>query len=368
MTSGRIAINGTVSHSRTDGMTTFTRELIEGLLRLDQTRRWMVFSNCQKVCGLDPGRVVRVSPSTSPERGFAGHASRIAWQQVGLLGRLRERGVGLLYSTAPEGILRPGRLAQVVTIHDTLPLRFPQFFPRMKYYYRHVLPILLRACAAVVCVSEATRRDVLNRFAVREERVHVVHEGVRHDLFRPTSAARPGRYLLYLGSTRPHKNVERALEAYAMLGRDDLRFVLAGYADPRFAPSIDHTIRKFDLTGRVDVLGHVPAERLPDLYAGATAFVFPTLHEGFGLPPLEAMACGCPVAASDVPAVREVCGDAPLYFDPLRPESIADAIRRLIEDQTVRQAASERGLARSRRFSWDRTARETAAILEGLAR
>ena len=157
---------------------------------------------------------------------------------------------------------------------------------------------------------------------------------------------------------RPYKNLERSLEAFALLNLKEYKFVIGGKKDPRFFPRVRKKVDALSLKDRVVFLDYVPEENLPHLYSEAAAFVFPSLYEGFGLPPLEAMACGCPVVVSNTASLPEVCGNAAYYVDPYDVENIAEGIYKVIMNQTLRQNLIKKGLERAKFFSWEKSAEE----------
>jgi alpha-1,3-rhamnosyl/mannosyltransferase len=170
----------------------------------------------------------------------------------------------------------------------------------------------------------------------------------------------PERYLLYVGSNKPHKNLPALVDAYARLG-DTPPLLLAGTQDPRY-PQVGRRVEQLGLENRVRILGAIPEEDLPALYGNALALVFPSLYEGFGLPPLEAMACGAPVACSDIPSLREAAGQAALWFDPSSPDSIASALEKILDDQELRAALRASGLRRAAELTWDLAAQKTLDV------
>jgi glycosyltransferase involved in cell wall biosynthesis len=237
------------------------------------------------------------------------------------------------------------------TIHDLQHEAFPQFFSRPQLTYRrHLYGRSVRASRLVVAVSEHVGDDLAERLGYPRDRVRVIYHGVDHDRFRPNGRAREP-FLLYPANWWPHKNHELLLEAFAPVRaeRPDLRLVLTGAGHPGGLPD------------GVSSLGRVSDDRLADLYQSAAALVFPSLYEGFGLPPLEAMACGCPVAASRAGALPEVCGEAAVYFDPMSVEDIA----RGIGDVLDRPPAG--GVERAAHFTWEEFARRHDAVYGELA-
>jgi glycosyltransferase involved in cell wall biosynthesis len=238
------------------------------------------------------------------------------------------------------------------TIHDLQHEAYPQFFSRPQLTYRrHVYGRSVRSSRIVITVSEHVRDDLVERFGYPVERVRVIHHGVDHERFTPGAGSAREPFLLYPANWWPHKNHELLLEAFASVRRErpELRLVLTGSDHPAALPD------------GVTSLGRVSDDRLVGLYRSAAALVFPSLYEGFGLPPLEAMACGCPVAVSRVASLPEVCGDAAVYFDPTSAETIAQGIVEVLD----RPAAG--GPEQAARFTWEGFAHRHDAVYRELA-
>jgi glycosyltransferase involved in cell wall biosynthesis len=232
---------------------------------------------------------------------------------------------------------------------------FPQFFSRAERGYRRVAyRAAVRESRCVIAISEHVKETIVERLGVPPERVRVIHLGIDLERLRPSDMPREP-FLLYPANGWPHKNHLRLLEAFGLLRRErpELWLVLTG-SGLEHLPAIDG----------VHVRGHVPGEELLGLYRTASALVFPSLYEGFGLPPLEAMASGCPVASSDAGALPEVLADAPAYFDPIDPEEIAAAVSRVLKDP---RPFTEAGLVRAREFTWDACARKHDDVYEELS-
>jgi glycosyltransferase involved in cell wall biosynthesis len=290
---------------------------------------------------------------------------RQQWAVPRVLGRL---GVTVYHSPYYLMPYRPG-VPTVLTCHDLIPVVRPNDFTatqRMIYWMAHVLA--LHAASTVLAVSEASRLDLMRYFGVAPERIVVTPEAA-DARFCPQSAdslaaARrehglPESYALYVGSNKPHKNLVGLVEAWAGIGGGarGTRLVIAGHWDPRY-PQARQRSEQLGLTN-VDFLGPVADEDLPTLYAGALIFVFPSLYEGFGLPVLEAMACGTPVICSNNSSLPEVTGEAALLIDPLNTAELTQAMGQLVAESTLRQQMSEKGLAQAARFSWRATALAT---------
>jgi glycosyltransferase involved in cell wall biosynthesis len=229
------------------------------------------------------------------------------------------------------------------TLHDLQHDYYPQFFSRAELAYRRlVYGWTLRKSRIVIVISDHARQTLIERHGLNPERVRSIHEGVDNERFSPDGRPRDP-FLLYPANRWPHKNHERLFQAFAIVRRErpELRLVLTGSG---------HEGRP--LPDGVDSRGRVSDDELIELYRSAASLVFPSLYEGFGLPPLEAMACGCPVAVANATSLPEVCGDAAEYFDPFSPEDIAAAVLRALSG-----SRAEQGLARAAEFSWDACAR-----------
>jgi len=260
----------------------------------------------------------------------------------------------------------------VITVHDLSWMRYPETHPadRVRWLER-AMPRAIERAAAVLVDSEFTRQEVLSTFGLPPARVHAVHLGVASS-FRPLEARDTsrslqrmglahGEYVLTLGTIEPRKNLAHVLEAYAALPapvRNRYALVVAGERGWR-AERLERQLRDLAERSNVVVLGQVPAADLPSLYAGAAAFVFPSFYEGFGLPPLEAMACGVPVLVSDRASLPEVAGDAAVIIDPERPDLTAHGIEAILADPVMRAEMIARGTRRAATFTWEACAMKT---------
>jgi len=265
-------------------------------------------------------------------------------------GRLRARLAGSDVVHYPLTLrLPPVSRPTVTSLLDVQHLDLPQMFSRAERAFRAVAwARSVRSSDRVIVISEFVRDRAVAKLGLDPELIRVIHLGVDHERLGPGSAPRED-FLLYPARRWPHKNHDRLFAAFALLRRDrpDLRLVLTGGGD--FS----------DVPEGVEARGHVTTAEVDDLMRRAAALVFPSLYEGFGLPPLEAMACGCPVASSDAGSLPEVVGDAARLFDPFRPEAIAEAVEDVLRDP---DEWSRRGLERASLFSWARTAREHEAV------
>lgn len=262
------------------------------------------------------------------------------------------------------------RIPCVVTVHDMIVEKFRDLFLDADAdAERSAKMASIRLAGQIVADSQQTKTDLCEISNIPEERVHVVYLGVDHDVFYPDGAASSGHlsceysiaepYLFYVGGRWPHKNFMRLVEAYTDSSlREDLVLVVAG---SRWTNTERMLLKKHGIKARVRLVSSPSTAAIRLLYQNATVFVCPSLYEGFGLPILEAMACGAPVAASRVSSIPEVAGDAAVYFDPYDTGDMARAIESLL-NRSVAEDYRQRGLRRAQEFSWDRTAVQTAEV------
>jgi glycosyltransferase involved in cell wall biosynthesis len=265
--------------------------------------------------------------------------------------------------------------SSVVTIHDLIPLVFPSSMPSKlgRFYYQKVNSKVAKKTKIIIAVSNSTKKDLLEQFDVPEEKIRVIYNGVAEsfdvienetllDEVKKKYKIR-SKVLLSVGNPKPHKDWLGLIEAFARLGSEaqDYQLVLVGSRDPRY-PKIDQLIKKLHLEDRVVITGFVKESDMPLLYNSADVFIFPSLYEGFGLPVLEAMACGTPVLCSNFSSLPEVAGDATLMFDPNDKNSLIEGIENLLSDEKLKKDLSEKGLKRAKLFSWEKTAQQTLEV------
>ncbi|HXW06291.1 MAG TPA: glycosyltransferase family 1 protein [Vicinamibacterales bacterium] len=364
----RIAIDA--RKLRDFGIGTYLRNLLRHLSRLDQTTEYVVLCrqtehDLRQELGDNFRTVVERSPNYSIR------------EQVTVPLDLRRERVDLFH--APHYVLPPlVPCRSVVTIHDCIHLRFPQYLPsRLGYAYaRSSLWVATHRSSRIMTVSETSKRDILRYFRVPESKIDVIYNAIDERFGQTPDPEEVERvreryqlndpFVLYAGNIKPHKNIERLIEAFHSLkqhGFDDVKLLVIGDEISKYA-TLRRAVHRHKLHKHVRFFGFVADRTLAILYRLAAVFVFPSLYEGFGLPPLEAMASGTPVITSNVSSLPEVVGDAALLIDPYEPEAIADAIRRVLTDETLRADLRARGLARVRHFSWERSIRRVREIYD----
>lgn len=257
----------------------------------------------------------------------------------------------------------------LVTIHDVFHLAMPELVGGLhkRMYANWMYGSAVRKADAIIAISEFTKNELARLVKAPAQKVHVIHNGVDEAWFHIAKgqSLRPRPYLLYAGNIKPHKNLRRLLEAFRLIqDKVSQDLVLTGQIEG-FLTGDDEVKRMAEsLGGRVALVGTMALPELQRYFVNADALIFPSLYEGFGLPPLEAMACGCPVAASKAASIPEVCGDAALYFDPLDVKDMADKMVRVLQDQGLRGELTRKGSSRARGFSWDACVGQTNAVMD----
>ena len=369
-------------HVRDFGFGTYIRNLLSGFARLGAPDEFNLIvrpGDEEELAGLPPN--FRIVPYSRPDTGLS--------EQVAFPWFVRSFHADLSHiplNVVPAAMPKP----YLVTVHDLSSLLFeplPGWRQDLRLY--RMRRGLMRA-ARVIAVSDSTRHDVEQLLGVPSARVQRIH-GAPDPMFVPAPGAETATaeerlrvlerydihypFLLYAGTIRPHKNIPRLVEAFALLRGEleghptynDLRLVIIGDVISRY-PAVRRAVIQSRVESTVRFLGFVPSETLRVLYAAAEAFVFPSLYEGFGMPPLEAMAAGTPVVASNVTSLPEVVGDAARLVSPENVFEIARGIRDVLLDQELRESLRQRGRERVQLFHWERTAKETLEIYYEMAR
>lgn len=364
----RIAIDYTAALDQGGGIGRYTRELIGAIAALDTDLQFRLFAMGRKHDDMPP----------TPSDNFTWRVSRISYDWFARLWHRAqlplpvEHWVGdiQLYH-ATDFTLPPTRksTSTILTVHDLSFVRAPETATKgLREYLNRVVPSSIDRANHVLADSESTRRDIMDLYGTTPDKVSVLYSGV-NGRFKPVAdegelqRAREkyglgsSDFIFSLGTVQPRKNYGRLAEAFHRLDRPDLLLVIAGgkgWLEDAFYQKID----ELGLQDRIRLIGFADDADLPVLYSTAKIFVFPALYEGFGLPPLEAMACGTPVVTSSVSSLPEVVGDAGIQVDPYNIDAIAEAIDKLLRDTDLITEYVTRGFERAKLFSWEQSARQ----------
>jgi glycosyltransferase involved in cell wall biosynthesis len=350
------------------GIGTYLRNLLRGLANIDRDTEYVLLCRPGDV---EVAKSLGENFRAVPER--SGHYS--IREQIAIPMAVRRERADVFH--APHYVLpalTPGRT--VVTIHDCIHLMFPQYLRnRLAYpYARASMWTAAHKSNRVFTVSEQSKRDILKFFNISPDKIVVTPNAIDDRFSSPPSDELMTQtreryqlshaYVLYVGNIKPHKNLDRLVEAFHLVrnqGRPELELVIIGHEISQIQ-SLRRAVHKYQLHRYVRFIGHVPDKTLAVFYRLASVFVFPSLYEGFGLPPLEAMASGTPVVTSNVSSLPEVVGDAAVLVDPYSAQAIADGIIRVLHSSHLRNDLRTRGLARVREYSWARSVQRVREV------
>jgi len=353
------------------GVGTYVRNLVEQLARIDHATEYVL------VCKPDDVKLSdRLGPNFRAVADSSGQYS--VREQISIPAHLFRTSPHLFHT--PHYVLpalTPCR--SIVTIHDCIHLIFPQYLQGRiaRIYARSAFWTTIHRANRILTVSEASKRDILRFFPIAPEKVTVVYNAIANHFYDEPSEEKMAqvreryqlheRFVMYAGNVKPHKNLKRLIEAFALLRQkstyDDLQLLITGSEISRYAP-LRRAVHHYNLHKHVRFLGYQPEQTLAVLYRLAEVFVFPSLYEGFGLPPLEAMASGTPVVVSNASSLPEVVGDAGVLIDPYDVTSIADGIRQVLDDSALRDSLKTLGIARARLFSWPASVKRIRGIYQ----
>lgn len=309
---------------------------------------------------LVPDEKLKIEADPSFELKVIGKKHGHLWEQIDLPKYLKSIGSPPLLnlcSTAPLFYRN-----QIVTHHDITYKRYPESFSRQfRYIYNLIIPIMLKNSRKIITVSEFSKGEIAKAFNVEKEKISVVYNA-SSDKFKTTDSDRQEKYLLAVSSPNYHKNFHGMLKAFAMLDdKIDIKLKIIGRSADNFNKQMYASAENTNLN--IEFLGRVDDLELVKLYQNATAFVFPSFYEGFGIPPLEAQSCGCPVIASSSASIPEVLGTSALYFDPYKIDEIATAMETIVCNDSVREELIRLGFENTRRFSWGKSAQAVDKII-----
>ena len=351
-----LLINLAVLFDRPTGIAVYAQNIIRSLHDLQPT-----LLSARSFPGFEQYAIAR---NMTPDYGSKGHFKRLWWTQFQLPKIYRQLQAELIYSPIPEAPLY-SKSRYIVMCHDLIPLRFPRRTSPLTNYFRYVVPLVLQQAEHIICNSQATAKDLITYYDIPAAKITPILLGYDATHFYPrevNSDSQP--YFLYLGRQDPYKNLKGLLNAFAAMPRQDLHLAIAGSADPRFTPQLQQQATELGIGDRVKWLDYLSYQELPLVISQAIALVFPTFWEGFGLPVLEAMACGTPVITSNLASLPEIVEDAAILVNPYDTREITSAMFELAQDDKMRSQLSQLGIQQARKFSWAKTGVETKEVLQ----
>tara|TARA_B100000700_G_C15009899_1_gene840375 strand:+ start:51 stop:2060 length:2010 start_codon:yes stop_codon:yes gene_type:complete len=353
----KIGLNGLLIHDYPTGLSRYSYELISRLMK-NTFNKTIAYSTSEILNNEFPNSTTSSVPPFRYPANFRSNSIRLSWEQIGLRYACYRDKLDLIYSPIAEGVLFP-KTPQIITVHDLLPFHYPSLLPRWVPYYEYFLPSLIKGCSSIVCVSEFTRNEVLERYPkINKEKIEVIHGGVNLERFKPCNSGIVKEkynlkdYILCVGEIRPYKNLTAVFRAIN-LWKDGPILAISGKIFGEHKKKLEELANSLNIENRIRWLGYVPDELLPNLYSEAIAFIFPSLYEGFGLPILESMACGCPTISSNRASLPEIGGDAAHFFDPVDLGDISESIKLVCENSNYRKKLATYGPKYAQKFSWD---------------
>lgn len=341
--------------SKKTGTENYSYQLLTALAKIDRNNQYIVYIRTQ-------GQAFQGWPSNFRFRQI--NWPRL-WTQAGLAMRTFKDKLDVLFVPAHTlPLIRKPGLKTVVTVHDLGSEYLPSMHQvKQRIYLALMQRYQLKSASKIIAVSNATKKDLVNRIGISPQKITVIYEGFDKQLFKPSFNPQPKNYFLFVGTVQPRKNLERVIKAFASyLHGNKGQFVIAG-SKGWLSDGIYQLPKKLGIENQVKFLGYVADKDLPALYSGAKALLFPSLFEGFGLPILEAQACGCPVITSNISSMPEVAGRGAILVDPYNIEDIVKGMKR-VKGKGEREKLIEQGFKNVKRFSWEKSARETLKVLE----
>ncbi len=365
----RIGVNALfLVPGRVGGTEIYLKSLLASLASIDSKNEYLVFTNRETGGRLVKGSNIRIEPQAIHG---ANRPKRIFWEQLHLPRAVVRGGVDVLLN---PGFTSPLRCPcpSVTVFHDLQHKRHPEYFRWWELpFWRLFLYQSAMTSDALIAVSEATREDLVRYYPAAQGKVSVIPHGVEEQFFeigRQRRQREPEPYILCVSTLHPHKNIDRLIRAFALFRceRREFRLVVTGMRG-HHAGQLERLVSRLGIEEAVQLTGWIPRAGLHDLYLRASAFVYPSRFEGFGLPVLEALAAGIPTACSSIPPLREVAAEAALLFNPDDEGAVTGALRTIIADDALRGRLAREGPERAARFSWATSASETLKLLEATA-
>lgn len=348
----KIVINSSILNENPTGLGVYTKNVIEKIYKLNDKIEILSPVDIKEI------KVKKINRYVSPNYKKLGGACRFLWTQLVIPFKVKKDDI--LYHPF-QYISFFARSKQIITIHDFIPLYYPEIAKHQYKYYKYIMPILLKKAYKIVCISENTKKDLLKFYNVDEDKVKVIYNGYDNKLFNTKNVSKDVlkkyninyKYMIMIGASYPHKNLEIAIEALKNI-KEDFKLVIVG-KDSSYILKLKALARKLNVEEKVNFVGYVADEDLPSLYYYSKAFIYTTLYEGFGLPILEAMACGTVVLCSDNSSLPEVYGDAALVFENNNSKSLEEKMNLILKNEEIRQALIKKSFENVKRFSWEKT-------------
>ncbi len=367
----RVGFDITAIPRAKSGVGFYVLNLLKALAEIDRENEYYIFSKKEDQLLVDfDTNSFNIIPCSTSNRLL-----RLGWEQI-LLPRHISRHKLKVFHSPHYTVPLKSKIPVVTTIHDMTFFTHPDVHEKSKViFFQQMIPLATRRADAVIAVSENTKKDAMKFLDLPENKIHVVYEGVDTRLYKPLKQDRQSSlikeryglrkdFILFVGTLEPRKNIDGVIRAFWQVTKEtegQYNLVVTGTKGWNYQ-SIFALVQELNLQENVQFTGYVPEEDLPHLFNAATVFVYPSFYEGFGIPPLEAMACGTPVVASNVSSLPEVVGDGGLLVDPYKVDEIAESILRILTHEDLRGELARKGRERAQLFTWQGAAQKTVDI------
>ncbi|WP_139691861.1 glycosyltransferase family 4 protein [Sporolactobacillus terrae] len=369
----KIGINATILDDKPTGLGIFTLNIINKLADgLDEKDEVVIYTSVPSYFKNLNVTVRKVTDFVQPKNGKKAGLIRFLWTQFIFPILFYRDKCDIIYSTTHHGNLFLTK-KQVLTIHDLLPIKFPNQYRLQNLYFKTIVPHLIKKSPFLFTVSDNTRKDIVDYYHYGKDKIGVIYNSFDKEHFyhhdEESFKERFGDYLLFLGASYSHKNVERTIKAflnYKAHSENQINLLIVNREND-YLDSVKNKFRSNKIfLETVKFVDYVSYNELPILYSNAVALIYTSMYEGFGIPPLEAMACGCPVVASNNSSIPEVCGNHALYIDPYDEMSIFQGMKQIVENQDLRKDLSTQGYAQTAKFDWAQSAQNLYCDLNKL--
>lgn len=368
----KIAIDCRAIGKKRTGDEVYVKHLVFQLAKNDHRNNYFLLFDRKNVSEKDIGfslpphfKIVTILP-----------AHKLLWTMYSVPRWLRKHHVDVLHVQYITPFWLPRNIKVITTIHDVSWKFYPEYIKKSDLFFLNTLiPLSLARASRIITVSETSRRDIIKIYNIAERKVVSIYNGVGEEFVKPSQEKKeavmkkynlPEKFILYVGTLQPRKNVPALLEAFQCLVSKweipGLKLVIVGGKGHNYDSRIDGVVKRYHLTDKVLFPGYIDSQDLPSVYASARLFVFPSLYEGFGIPLIEAMGVGTPVVASNQSCLPEVVGEGGMVVDPHNTEMLAQAMRMLLTDELKRKEFIEKGYKRAAEFTWEKTAKKTLEL------
>ncbi|KLU75415.1 glycosyltransferase family 4 protein [Clostridium botulinum] len=356
---------------RGTGIGTYTYQLVNSLNKIDDLNQYLIFMPQSSTYDIKFKNNYKIKNITKDMKGEF-------WDEVNIPNILKNQDIDL-YHVPQNGVGLPKDKTSpfVITLHDIIPYKMPETVgPTYLEIFKKEMPNIISRCDGILTVSNYSKQDIIDAFNYPEEKIFVTHLA-NEDIYFPRDKVKCKNfisknyginddYILYVGGFSPRKNIIGLIEAFSKFKNNNLKLIIVGKQGKSYA-LYKNTAEKLHIPDKVIFPGFIPLEHMPIFYNACKLFVYPSLYEGFGLPPIEAMACGAPIITSNLTSLPEVVGNAGLLINPYNIDELHQAMDKVLQDHILRNSLVKKSLTRSSKFSWTKTAKDTLTAFQTIA-